>query len=125
MILDIGAGNTEIGIFEGSSFVYTNTIPLGGNNISNDISLVLNISEEEAEKLKSEIHQVFYRKAQESKIKDLDNLLKEELKKTTFFLRRKARHLREKYNSCNQIEKDWKNQLEVEKDRFLDNIHVY
>ena len=50
MILDIGAGNTEIGIFEGSSFVYTNTIPLGGNNISNDISLVLNISEEEAEK---------------------------------------------------------------------------
>ena len=52
MILDIGAGNTEIGIFEGSSFVYTNTIPLGGNNISNDISLVLNISEEEAEKLK-------------------------------------------------------------------------
>ena len=52
MILDIGAGNTEIGIFAGSSFVYTNTIPLGGNNISNDISLVLNISEEEAEKLK-------------------------------------------------------------------------
>lgn len=80
---------------------------------------------EEAEKLKYEIHQAFYRKAQESKIKDLDNLLKEEQKKTTFFLRRKARHLREKYNSCNQIEKDWKNQLEVEKDRFLDNIHVY
>ena len=52
MIIDIGAGSTEIGIFEGSSFVYTNTIPLGGNNISNDISLVLNISEEEAEKLK-------------------------------------------------------------------------
>lgn len=52
MLLDIGAGNTEIGVFEGSSFVYTNTIPLGGDNITNDISLVLNISEEEAEKLK-------------------------------------------------------------------------
>ena len=52
MILDIGAGNTEIGIFEGSSFVYTNTVPLGGDNITNDIALVLNISEEEAEKLK-------------------------------------------------------------------------
>lgn len=52
MILDIGAGNTEIGVFEGSSYVYTNTIPLGGDNISNDIALVLNISEEEAEKLK-------------------------------------------------------------------------
>lgn len=29
MIIDIGAGNTEIGIFEGSAFEYTNTIPLG------------------------------------------------------------------------------------------------
>ena len=52
MLLDIGAGNTEIGIFEGSTFVYTNTIPLGGDNITNDIALVLNISEEEADKLK-------------------------------------------------------------------------
>ena len=54
MLLDIGAGNTEIGIFEGNTFTYTNTIPLGGDNITNDISLVLNISEEEAEKLKKQ-----------------------------------------------------------------------
>ena len=52
MLLDIGAGNTEIGVFEGNKFVYTNTIPLGGDTITNDISLVLNISEEEADKLK-------------------------------------------------------------------------
>lgn len=52
MILDIGAGNTEIGVFEGSEFIYTNTIPLGGDNITNDIALVLNISLEEADKLK-------------------------------------------------------------------------
>ncbi len=52
MILDIGAGNTEIGIFNGSTFVYTNTISLGGDNITSDISYVLNISKEEAEKLK-------------------------------------------------------------------------
>lgn len=52
MILDIGAGNTEIGVFEGPEFIYTNTIPLGGDNITNDIALVLNISLEEADKLK-------------------------------------------------------------------------
>lgn len=52
MILDIGAGNTDIGVFEGSSFIYTNSIPVGGDNITNDIALVLNISEEEADKLK-------------------------------------------------------------------------
>lgn len=52
MIIDIGAGNTEIGVFEGNSFIYTNTIPLGGDNITKDIQMVLNIQEEEAEKLK-------------------------------------------------------------------------
>ena len=52
MLLDIGAGNTDIGIFEGLSFSYTNTIPLGGDSITNDIALVLNISEEEADRLK-------------------------------------------------------------------------
>lgn len=54
LLLDIGAGNTEIGVFESNGFVYTNTIPLGGRNITNDIALVLNISEEEAEKLKKQ-----------------------------------------------------------------------
>lgn len=52
MLLDIGAGNTDIGVFEGSSFIYTNSIPLGGDNITSDIALVLNITEEEADKLK-------------------------------------------------------------------------
>lgn len=52
MLLDIGAGNTEIGVFEGNKFIYTNTLPLGGDTIRRDIELVLNISEEEADKLK-------------------------------------------------------------------------
>ena len=54
MLLDVGAGNTDIGVFEGSNFVYANTIPLGGNNITKDIAIVLNISEEEADKLKKQ-----------------------------------------------------------------------
>lgn len=52
MLLDIGAGNIDIGVFEGQKFIYTNSIPVGGDNITNDIALVLNISEEEADKLK-------------------------------------------------------------------------
>lgn len=54
MILDIGAGNTEIGVFNGSSYLYTDTIPLGGDNITSDIAYVLQISTEEAEKLKKQ-----------------------------------------------------------------------
>ena len=54
MILDIGAGNTDIGIFNGSTFVYANTIPLGGDSITSDITQVFYISEEEAERLKKQ-----------------------------------------------------------------------
>ena len=52
MILDIGAGNTDIGVFEGETFLYNNTIPLGGDNITSDIAYVFNISEDEADRLK-------------------------------------------------------------------------
>lgn len=54
MILDIGAGNTDIGVFNGSNYIYTNTVPLGGENITNDIALVFDITEEEAERLKKQ-----------------------------------------------------------------------
>ena len=80
---------------------------------------------EQTEKLKHEIHQSFYRKAQENKINDLDGILQEEQKKMIFFLRRKARLIGEKYDSYNQVEIDWKNRLEHENNQFSDNIHAY
>ena len=51
-IIDVGAENTDVGVFEGSTYVYTNSIPVGGENITNDIAIVLNIEKEEADKLK-------------------------------------------------------------------------
>lgn len=54
MILDIGAGNTDIGVFNGTNFVYTNTIPLGGENITSDIAQVFFISDDEADRLKKQ-----------------------------------------------------------------------
>ena len=54
LILDIGAGNTDIGVFNGQNFIYTNTIPLGGDNITSDIAQVFYISEEEADRLKKQ-----------------------------------------------------------------------
>lgn len=54
MLLDIGAENTDIGIFDGKRFIYTDSIAIGGVNITNDISYVLNISHDEAEKLKKQ-----------------------------------------------------------------------
>ena len=54
MILDIGAGNTDIGVFNGESFIFNDTIPLGGDNITADIAYVFNISDEEADRLKKQ-----------------------------------------------------------------------
>lgn len=54
MIIDVGAENTDIGVFDGDKFIYTNAIPVGGNNITNDLKLVLGISTDEAEKLKKQ-----------------------------------------------------------------------
>ena len=51
-IIDVGAENTDIGVFEGTTYIYTNSIPLGGDNITNDVAMVLNIEKEEADKLK-------------------------------------------------------------------------
>ena len=45
-------GVLHIGIFCGNTFIYSETIPLGGDTITNDIAQVFYISEEEAERLK-------------------------------------------------------------------------
>ena len=51
-LLDIGAGTTDIALYIDGSIWHTAVIPVGGNNITNDISMVLRISPESAEKLK-------------------------------------------------------------------------
>ena len=45
-------GIPKYGVFAGSSYIYSNTINLGGDNITSDIAYCLNISREEADKLK-------------------------------------------------------------------------
>ena len=51
-LINIRKDDTDLGLFEKSNYSYSNTIPIGGDNITNDIALVLNISIDEAEKLK-------------------------------------------------------------------------
>ncbi len=51
-LLDIGAGTTDIALYIDGSIWHTAVIPIGGNAITNDISMVCRISPEAAEKLK-------------------------------------------------------------------------
>lgn len=52
VLVDIGAGATTIAVFENGSIVTTSTLPIGGEFITNDISIGLHTQMEHAEKMK-------------------------------------------------------------------------
>jgi cell division protein FtsA len=54
MVLDIGGGTTDIAIFIEGTVWHTGVIPLGGQNISNDVAQVMNLPPELAEAVKLE-----------------------------------------------------------------------
>jgi cell division protein FtsA len=54
MIIDIGAGTTDIVIYEGNKIRYFDVIPAGGNYITSDLSSGLNCLKHEAEMVKLE-----------------------------------------------------------------------
>lgn len=51
-LIDIGAETTDISVFKKGSLVFTKLIPVGGNHITNDISIICKISSGDAEKIK-------------------------------------------------------------------------
>ena len=56
VILDIGYGKSSITVFQDSRILYFNILPVGGRHITNDISILLKISEVEAEILKKSLN---------------------------------------------------------------------
>ena len=52
VLLDIGGGTTDIAVYSGGGAIYTSTIPVGGNILTNDISLGLKTTSAEAEQIK-------------------------------------------------------------------------
>ena len=52
-LVDIGGGSTTISVFENGHLYSTHSIPLGGENITKDLSIGLRTSTEEAERIKT------------------------------------------------------------------------
>jgi len=52
LLIDIGAGTTEIAIFVEGGLAYSSVLPVGGIQITNDLAVGLRTSIEEAEKIK-------------------------------------------------------------------------
>lgn len=54
VIVDIGGGTTDIGIYRNEKLIYSSVIPIGGEHFTNDISYVLNVDLDIADKIKKE-----------------------------------------------------------------------
>lgn len=73
-LLDIGAGTTGITIFQEGSIVFSSCIPLGGNNITSDIAIGLQVSLEDAEKIKKRLPELFDVKFEGENIRKVSNV---------------------------------------------------
>ncbi|KXZ14859.1 cell division protein FtsA [Bacillus nakamurai] len=67
-MIDIGGGSTTVAVFEQGHLKATTVIPLGGENITKDVSIGLRTSTEEAERVKKQFGHAFYDEASEDEV---------------------------------------------------------
>lgn len=70
-LIDIGGGSTTVTVFEDGYMKGTSLLPVGGDHITKDISIVLRTSTEDAEKIKLEHGNAFYELASADDIFEL------------------------------------------------------
>jgi len=54
VVIDVGCGGTSVSVFEDGTVLHTATIPVGGENVTNDVAIGLRTSIDTAEKIKIE-----------------------------------------------------------------------
>lgn len=64
-LIDVGGGCSTVSIFENDHLVSTSVVPLGGDNITKDISIGLRTSTDDAEDIKLNYGHAFYQDARE------------------------------------------------------------
>ena len=70
-LIDIGGGCSTVSVFENDHLSATSVVPLGGDNITKDISIGLRTSTEEAEEIKLNYGHAYYDHAQEDETFDI------------------------------------------------------
>ena len=85
VILDIGYGKSAITVFQDNRILYFNILPVGGKHITNDISILLKISSEDAENLKKNLNQT--NTTFENKIKKINQTNSSDLSNQVIFAR--------------------------------------
>lgn len=64
-LIDVGGGTTTVSVFDNGHLASTNVIPLGGNNITKDLSIGLRTSTVDAEQIKKTYGHAYYGHASE------------------------------------------------------------
>ncbi|ALM09961.1 MAG: cell division protein FtsA [Candidatus Peribacter riflensis] len=76
VIIDIGAGCTSVAVFEEGTILYSASLPLGGESVTNDIAIGLRTSIDTAEKIKIEFGSVLPQEIAEREMIDLSSVSK-------------------------------------------------
>lgn len=66
--IDLGGGSTTITVFEEGLLTHTGVIPVGGDHITKDISIVLKTPTEQAEQIKHQFGHAFYDDASDDEV---------------------------------------------------------
>ncbi|KEH97711.1 cell division protein FtsA [Clostridium massiliodielmoense] len=66
--IDVGSQTTDISIYKRGNLCYTKMVPLGGDNITNDIAICLKLPFHEAEKIKTKYGDLSYNNNDDIKI---------------------------------------------------------
>lgn len=66
--IDLGGGSTTIAVFEEGLLTHTSVVPVGGDHITKDLSIVLKTPTEQAESIKKQFGHAFYEDASDDQL---------------------------------------------------------
>ncbi|WP_026895198.1 cell division protein FtsA [Clostridiisalibacter paucivorans] len=81
LTIDIGAGTTDVSLFKNNRIIYSEIIPVGGNHITNDISVGLRISFKDSERIKRKYGMAYANDCDENTLIEIKPIGKEEIDK--------------------------------------------
>ncbi len=76
VVVDIGCGGTSVSVFEDGAILHTAIIPVGGENVTNDVAIGMRTSIDTAEKLKIEYGSVIPEEVNDRETIDLSLISK-------------------------------------------------
>lgn len=83
ILVDIGGGSTEISVFKDEKLVMSKCLPVGGDHITNDLSIALKMSYAESEKIKRQFQLAstsLIKNDQEISVNDISDSFKKNIK---------------------------------------------